>query len=237
MVQLNLTRLYNNKSRNSFRMEEELQSVLVQASFEGNLEKVKELVCQGADIHRIDDEPLRKASSRGHLEVVRYLLEHGADPHAKGNESLQEACEGGYLEIMKLLVEYGADPHANNEYVLWWASWNGYFEIVKFLVEEGKADIHCRKSVAFYWAVYFGHLEIVKYLLKSGANPQSRKIDFIDKEGSIDVSKCLRTFGILPRNIGKKYLYIEILKCLLEYGADVFLTDYLPVNPRKRLLL
>ena len=54
------------------------------AAFEGDAERVRELLKKGADPNVRDedgDTPLHDAASVGHVNVVRLLLEHGADPN------------------------------------------------------------------------------------------------------------------------------------------------------------
>jgi ankyrin repeat protein len=46
---------------------------LLDAVIEGDLDEVKELVEQGADIHARNDDALRCASENGHLDVVKFL--------------------------------------------------------------------------------------------------------------------------------------------------------------------
>ena len=46
---------------------------LQEAAETGNLEQVKKLVEDGANIHANNDEALRWASSKGRIEVVKYL--------------------------------------------------------------------------------------------------------------------------------------------------------------------
>ena len=85
---------------------------LIEASRSGDLERVKELVEQGANIHAWNDLALRCASENGDLEVVKFLVENGAD---NINDALIYASGE---EVIKFLVEKGADIHAraNNNF-------------------------------------------------------------------------------------------------------------------------
>ena len=53
------------------------------ASKNRNLEIVKYLVAQGADIHAKNDFLLKWATEKGHLDVVEYLKEQGASLGSK----------------------------------------------------------------------------------------------------------------------------------------------------------
>jgi ankyrin repeat protein len=64
----------------------------------GNLEVVKYLVSQGADITADDNHALRWASAYGHLKVVKYLVSQGADVHADDNYAVE-----GHLDVVKFL--------------------------------------------------------------------------------------------------------------------------------------
>lgn len=138
-------------------------SALRIAALHGRLDVVKYLVEQGSDIHAWDDIALRLAASNGHTEIVKYLVEHGADIHAFDESALRLAAENGNTEIVKYLVEHGADIYARGNEALCWAASNGHTEVVKYLVDNG-ADIHARGDEAFRWAELNGHLDIVKYL-------------------------------------------------------------------------
>lgn len=106
----------------------------------GNLEVLKYLVENGADIHAAKDSALSSAAFNGHLEIVKYLVEHGADIHSEHNRALRWAAERGYLEIVNYLVEHGANIHAKNDYALRKAEKYGHTEVVEYLKEVIKND-------------------------------------------------------------------------------------------------
>ena len=56
-----------------------------------NLEEVKKLLANGADIHDFDDYAIKWASLNGNIEFVKILVEHGADIHANHDEALRDA--------------------------------------------------------------------------------------------------------------------------------------------------
>lgn len=89
-------------------------SPLMQASIEGNLEEVKSLIRNGADINAKDkygDTALMGASREGNLEVVKFLVQKGANINVKnedGNTALMEALGEGNLEVVQYLKSKGA---------------------------------------------------------------------------------------------------------------------------------
>lgn len=62
---------------------------LMRAALDGNTEKVKQLIQQGADINQRDDNGrtgLMFAVINTHYETMKLLLEYGADVNAKSNQ-------------------------------------------------------------------------------------------------------------------------------------------------------
>jgi hypothetical protein len=83
--------------------------------------------------------PLVIASYNGQIEAVRFLLEEGADidqrDHA-GNTALMGAAFKGDLEIVQVLIENGADPRLANPQGLTaksFAEMFGRVDVAKFL--------------------------------------------------------------------------------------------------------
>jgi len=101
--------------------QEELNNKLIAVARKGNLEEVKSLFDQGADINAKTNygwTALTDSSFNGHLEVVKYLIEQGADVNAKtnvGNTALTDSSREGQLEVVKYLIEQGADVNVENQ--------------------------------------------------------------------------------------------------------------------------
>ncbi len=70
----------------------------------GHLNIVKELVLQGADIHSLNELPLRNACIGNHLDIVKYLVEYGADIYAYDDEALKQTNTFRHLDVVKYLV-------------------------------------------------------------------------------------------------------------------------------------
>jgi hypothetical protein len=87
------------------------------ASYDGNLQKVKELINECPDLIYAQYNyapPIHFAVREGHVDLVKYFLDNGAhEPDYKiypFQESLQTvANDRSYFEIEKLLNEYAAD--------------------------------------------------------------------------------------------------------------------------------
>ena len=96
-------------------------TALIDASKNGDLEKVKLLIENGADIEAKDnngDTALILASYYRYLEVIQYLVEKGANINAtndNGWTSLMYASKYGELETIKYLLENGTDVNIKNK--------------------------------------------------------------------------------------------------------------------------
>ena len=84
--------------------QDNLNKQLIEATEKGDLELIKYLVEQGADIHAKNDCALRLASYSGNIEIVKYLVEQGAEIHAKNNNALRWASENNHLNVVKYFL-------------------------------------------------------------------------------------------------------------------------------------
>jgi Zn-dependent protease with chaperone function len=95
---------------------------LMEASMNGDKEKVTELLEAGEDpnkMNEIGDSALLLAVANEQMEIIPILLEHGADPNLQDDSGwtpLMSAVTTENIEIGKLLIESGADPLLVDEY-------------------------------------------------------------------------------------------------------------------------
>ncbi len=114
--------------------EENKETPLLQAAFDGRNSAAQELIRKGANINigtRHPDKlktdytdkpissPLSTAAMFGHYDVAETLVKAGADLNAMVNESsgnrpLHDAVIGNKLKIVQLLVEHGAAVNMRN---------------------------------------------------------------------------------------------------------------------------
>lgn len=94
---------------------------LIEAAKTGNVEKVKELLDQGAAINDQDsgtaETALHHAAAQGHVAVVELLLDRGATVNVHGfswGTPLHRALAGGHKQVVEILLAHGADPDAGN---------------------------------------------------------------------------------------------------------------------------
>ena len=94
----------------------DLQEKLASAASEGQNDKVKELLRDGANINGAAGDSFRAlecASMEGHLSTTLLLLNNGAEInhyHFIRGSALSKAVYGGHLEVTELLLSRGANP-------------------------------------------------------------------------------------------------------------------------------
>lgn len=93
------------------------QTGLMVASGRGNIEVVRLVIREGADVNRQGSQQqtaLILASAFGHVEVARVLLQNGADFRSTdtGLTPLMMASAEGHDELVKLLIATGDDVNA-----------------------------------------------------------------------------------------------------------------------------
>lgn len=120
---------------------------LIDAVKNNDLQNVKKLIEEGANVNVTDYKPgksaLLYASEYNNLEIVRELIKAGADVNEKTLLSvtpLMKACDNGNLEMVEELVKNGADVNAKDNFrksVLTYVKGKNSYEIVQFLKSNG----------------------------------------------------------------------------------------------------
>ncbi|KAJ8307115.1 hypothetical protein KUTeg_015199 [Tegillarca granosa] len=127
---------------------------------DGNLDNVKELITQGANVNNQDSEfmsgPLHVACKNGHNEVVKCLLKCNADVNLKdenGHTPLHVAVN--YKKLLRNPLHYAADGH------------------VAEILCAAKTDVNLQDingRTPLHEAAWYNHHEVVRVLLPAGAN-------------------------------------------------------------------
>jgi ankyrin repeat protein len=91
-----------------------LADKLCDASARGDLERVRVLLTEGADLETTTDPagatPLLLACANGHLRVAELLIEKGADVQARNTSrqnALTLAAQGGHRQLADYLMSRG----------------------------------------------------------------------------------------------------------------------------------
>jgi len=152
-----------------------LNKELRAAVFQGQKERVEELIVRGANVDSKDSRALHIAASRGYREIVQLLLAHGAEIDVRdyrGQTPLHRAAEAGHLDVVQLLLKSGANINTNDR--------NGStpMDLAQRSEHIGIVEL-LRKSVPknqltqlLFGAVKAGDIEQVKSLLASSEIPK-----------------------------------------------------------------
>lgn len=195
------------------------QSPLRSAVFQNQVETVKTLITNGADVNKITKDPdeptvLMIAARHGHTKIMKILIANGADVNVEtydGYTALMWAVSNGYVKIVKILIENGADVNIKSDYghtPLRRAQLDNHpaTEIIKILIENG-ADANIKSDdgdSVLIWAASMGQTEIVKLFIENGAD-----VNIKSNKGYTALMRAARDG------------YIEIMKLLIDNGADV----------------
>ncbi|KAJ3085153.1 hypothetical protein HK102_000272, partial [Quaeritorhiza haematococci] len=188
---------------------ESIDFALIAAVQRGQLELVRFLLEHQADIHLMDDYPLRESITKGRLTVADLLIDHGANIRANGDEAFRLAVVKGFHDLVKRLLTLGADIHAHNDEALISAVGNGDVELVKILVANG-ADLQANAELVLAEAIRFEsehageenhNKNLVGQMVEMGVNVHAG-------------SEMALRWAVDDDNI-------ELARLLLDYGADM----------------
>ncbi|KAI3875360.1 hypothetical protein MKW98_000037 [Papaver atlanticum] len=168
----------------------------------------------------IGETPLSLAAIEGHFAAVDYLLKMGANPEIPNNSNcspLHHAARKGHKEIIPLLLSKGINVDVTDELgsPLLYATVKGYHDTVKVLLDHGANPNLISLDTVTPLCVSF-HLQscqCAEQLLKGGADPH----------GGPD--------GIKPLPLAAEMGLIQIIKLLVEAGADPNITDIHGLKP------
>jgi len=146
------------------------------ASLQGDLESIRQIVEAGIDIEEGDQlgrTALMFASFNGHTEVVQFLIEQGAEvqkQNSEGRTPLMFASSGPFPETVELLLENGADPNVKDSIEGWsalmYAAAEGNIEVIEVLLDYN-ADVSLQDvdgETATDFARNNGHSDVVSIL-------------------------------------------------------------------------
>ncbi len=182
-------------------------ALLHHAAAEGNIEHVKLLISEGADLNARDQQgrtPALAALLNGQLAVVDLLLEMGADtgaPHLV-------AYTGDLRGIKSHLEKNAPVDRLEGFTLLHAAAAGGHADVIEFLIAKG-ANVNAKDNwdwTPLHGAARKGHRGIVELLIGKGADVSARDgagriaLRYAEKEGYTEIVELLRKHGAKEEN-------------------------------------
>ncbi|WP_374699517.1 ankyrin repeat domain-containing protein [Wolbachia endosymbiont (group A) of Limnophora tigrina] len=203
---------------NFLSREENLNQELLTAAAQGDLDKVTNLIEQGAEVEAKDKDkdnktPLHLAAEGGYKIVVDFLLSNGANIEAKDNKDgwtpLHYAVMKGHSEIVQLLLDRGANINSkayNGREPIHAAVQFNQAHLVKFFLKKG-VNINVKTNEGWtplHYAAIHGWSDIAGILIDNGANVRAK-------------NKGNKT----PLDLADEYNNTEIIKLLVRKSAEL----------------
>jgi uncharacterized protein len=196
-------------------------NVLMTAARTGNPEIVRLLIQHGADVNAkgetYGETALDWAAQENHAEAAQVLIAHGADVNARTNP-LERAKDRFGLEGVLTILPHGTWTP------LMYAARQGSLETARALVAGG-ASLNLTdtdSSTALVLAIINGHYDTAALLAERGADP-----NITDTAGmaalyaAVDMNTLGEVYGHPARPTSSKVTALELMKILLDHGANV----------------
>ena len=194
----------------------------------GDMRSVHALLAAGADVNEKRPDlatPLLVAIVNGHEDLVDLLLEKGADPNAEGG-STDLSVQGSKARPIKItlktpsyrdqLRDVGTEGGngANN-------SWGRPLQAAIHV-----ANWHISDE---FIAVNIDRMRVIKSLIKHGAEINGRNTDMEPRWSGARYRR--RQVGLTPFLAAARQADIEVMRLLLEHGADPKMNTALNITP------
>lgn len=173
------------------------------------LKLVKYMVDHGLDVNARDDFDRTPLHFAHDIEVVKYLVEHGADLSVRDDVGRTPVQHCSDLKVVKYMVEHGANVSTKDNsgvtmlHSVCCDSEHTSVALLEYLLGCG-LDINAKTKSGNTPLHYADSVKVVKYLVNHGANINAK-------------NSC----GATPLLEAAKYMNLELVKCLVELGADV----------------
>lgn len=225
---------------------------LMVASAQGDLERVEALIAAGANVTeklQTGHTALMGAVEHGHVAVVKYLIAVGANvrvtmlPSFSKTRMFEMALSGGNPEIVVALIQAGVDPNglvaarmSSLEVTpLRDAIENSDFNMAVTLIEAG-ADVNAltvkpNRMVSLQKMPL--ELAIERYALLRAPEIISMGFAVVAMliERGADLNYCDRSSGLTPLMLAIQLNQQDIVKLLLDNGADVNAYNNVGITP------
>ena len=221
------------------------------ATLEGNLDVLKLLHSNGANIHQetSDDTNCIMSASlgTGDCKTVTWLIQQGVDVNhcnKDGWTAVHWAAQKGYLDVLKLLHSNGANIHQetsdDTNCIMSASLGTGDCKTVTWLIQQGVDVNHCNKDgwTAVHWAAQKGYLDVLKLLHSNGANIHQETSDDTNciMSASLGTGDCITLTWLIQQGVDVNHCnkdgwtavhwaaqkaYLDVLKLLHSNGANI----------------
>jgi ankyrin repeat protein len=209
---------------------------LMMAATSGNADAVKLLLDRGANVNAKDltngQTALMFAAALGRAEVIQLLVARGVEMNAASKVSPIITMAERYKKETDGKGTRGITGEGGRSDVtamggmtaLLFGAREGHMDVVRKLVEAG-ADVNKVNAAddlsVLSSAILNGHFDIALYLLDHGANPKlASKTGVAPLYATIDAQWPERTWYPPPSITEEKSTHLQLLKALLDHGAD-----------------
>lgn len=205
---------------------------LILAAQTGRIELAEFLIANGANINYVSrdgNNPIIRAAANGHLEMVKLLIANGADINYVSpidENPITLAAKNGHLEIVK----YMAEQFGENLYLpierrgktlfdmsLQLATAGGHTEIVKYLEDQ---RMEYEKQRAVYENANYYYAPLITALQQKDLATIKSYI-----EQGVDANQVLDTSGYTVLSTAAYYGHLDVVKYLVEQGANIYTPD------------
>lgn len=196
-------------------------TMLMQAARTGNPDIVRLLIEHGADVNAkgsvYGETALVWAADQNHPEAEQVLIAHGADVDARTNPLEHEKDRFGLEGVLTILPHGDWTP-------LMYAARQGSLDAARALVDAG-AKVNLTDpdhTSALLIAIINDHYDTAAMLTEKGADP-----NLTDTAGmgalyaAVDMNTLGEVFGRPERQSHEKLTAVDLMKVLIDHGADV----------------
>jgi ankyrin repeat protein len=199
---------------------ENLNSLLMESSKKGEIEKCRDLIKNGADVNYCDKNwtILQYATIREQIELIKILLENGADVNYKEkngyNTALHIVADNGIATTAKLLIENGANIEAKDFFgctPLHISASNNHSDVTSVLIKAG-ANIFAKDSynnTPLHLAIKSNNNAVLKILISHYSTPELKivindmKTNIFDKKEK-DITSNKAIISIIQKEIDRR---------------------------------
>jgi len=195
-------------------------TMLMSAARTGNPEIVRLLIAHGADVNAkgetYGETALVWAAQENHAEAAQVLIAHGADVNARTNPLERSKDRFGLEGVLTILPHGSWTP-------LMYAARQGSLETARCLVAGG-ASLNLTDpdgSTALVLAIVNGHYDTAALLTERGADPNiADTAAMAALYATVDMNTLGEVYGHPARPTSSKVTAIELMRVLLEHGAN-----------------